>query len=93
MSYQQDIERWSDRSAVSRRPSAEAVEAYYEAREAARINGGLRLAETALDGLQGLHGLAQTKVQTTPSLAFVSQQILSTVEMACCERLARYMLR
>ena len=95
MDHQQAIAIWSAQGELhrQRRLGVTAVEVFHEAQESARINGGLRLAETSLDGLQALHGLAAAKVKNTPTLDYFAQRILSTVEMACCERIARYMLR
>jgi hypothetical protein len=70
----------------------EVQEAAYEAREMARINGGMRVAESILDGVYSLQHVAAAKVASAPEMAYVASRVLSTIEMACCERLARYML-
>ena len=94
MNYQQEIANWSAQGEMYRRRdvTVEAVEARYEARESARINGAIRVAGEALDGLHGLHGAAAARVENAPRFKFGAYQIVSTVEMGCCERIARYLL-
>jgi hypothetical protein len=90
MSYQQETQDWaySGEAYRHRNASHEQREAHY----GARINGGMRLGESALDGLQALHGIVVMKVQQTPTLAYAGHRILSSVEAACDELILRYML-